>query len=347
VNTRPKTGVLLVNLGTPDGPDVPAVRRYLAEFLDDPRVIDINPVARWLLLRLFILPFRPAKSAEAYQKIWTERGSPLLFHGQDLAQRVRERMTSLEIELAMRYGNPSIRAGLTALKDRGCDGLVIFPLYPHYAASSTGSTIEKVYEEVKGLWNTPYLTMMPPFFDHAEFIGAFGEIGRSVIGDFSPDHILFSFHGLPERHMKKSDETGGRHCLTSASCCDAIVPANRNCYRAQCFATARALEVELNLPAGGYSVAFQSRLGRDPWIKPYTDEVLMELPKRGVKRLAVFCPAFVADCLETIEEIGIRARESFIESGGQDLRLVPSLNASPVWADAVAKMLRTHLPTVG
>lgn len=332
-----------MNLGTPDRPDVPAVRRYLAEFLADPRVIDINPVARWLLLNLVILRFRPAKSAEAYRVIWTERGSPLLFHGRDLLERVRERLGEVELELAMRYGNPSIQSGLARLKERGCDALVIFPLYPHYAASSTGSTIEKVYEEVKGLWNTPYLTMMPPFYDDAGFIAAFAEVGRGVMAELQPDHVLFSYHGLPERHMRKSDESGGQHCLSSPGCCDAIVPANRNCYRAQCFATTRALVSELQLEAGQYSVAFQSRLGRDPWIKPYTDELLMELPKKGVKRLAVFCPAFVADCLETIEEIGVRAKESFLEAGGEDLRLVPSLNASPRWADAVVDMLRPHL----
>lgn len=344
MNTRPKTGVLLVNLGTPDSPEVSAVRRYLAEFLSDPRVIDINPLARWLLLNLVILRFRPAKSAEAYRTIWTDRGSPLLFHGLDLLESVRARLGELEIELAMRYGNPSIRSGLAGLKAKGCDALVVFPLYPHYAASSTGSTIEKVYEEVKGLWNTPYLTMMPPFYDDAGFIGAFAEVGRAVMAELQPDHVLFSYHGLPERHMKKSDESGGRHCLVSPGCCDEIVPANRNCYRAQCFATTRALVAALGLEPGQYSVAFQSRLGRDPWIKPYTDEVLVELPKRGVKRLAVFCPAFVADCLETIEEIGIRAKESFLEAGGEELRLVPSLNASPRWADAVAEMLRPHLP---
>lgn len=335
--------MLLVNLGTPDSPEVPAVRRYLAEFLSDPRVIDINPVARWLLLNLIILRVRPAKSAEAYRTIWTERGSPLLFHGLDLAAAVRDRLGTFEVELAMRYGNPSIRSGLERLKEKSCDALVVFPLYPHYAASSTGSTIEKVYEEVKGLWNTPYLTMMPPFYDEAGFISAFAEVGRGVMTELQPDHVLFSYHGLPERHMKKSDESGGRHCLASPGCCDAIVPANRNCYRAQCFATTRALVAELALEPSQYSVAFQSRLGRDPWIKPYTDELLLELPKRGVKRLAVFCPAFVADCLETIEEIGIRAKESFLEAGGEDLRLVPSLNASPRWADAVADMLRPHL----
>jgi hypothetical protein len=209
-----KPGVLLVNLGTPDAPQAAEVRRYLREFLSDPRVLDISPIGRWLLLNLIILPTRPAKSAEAYRKIWGADGSPLLSHSRALCERVRAALPELEVELAMRYGKPSIRAGLTALRDRGCDRIVVFPLYPQYAASSTGSTVEAVYREAAGLWNTPYLSVVPPFYDDPGFITAFAEVGAPVLAEFEPDHVLYSFHGLPERHMHKSDVSGS-HCLRS------------------------------------------------------------------------------------------------------------------------------------
>lgn len=331
------TGLLLLNLGTPDAPRAPEVRRYLRQFLSDPRVIDINPVARWLLLNLIILPIRPAKSAEAYQKVWTDEGSPLLVYGQALRDAVAERLDSTPVVLAMRYGNPSIAHGLDQLRAQGCDELVVLPLFPQYASSSTGSAIEAVYREVAERWNTPFIRVVPPFYEDAGFIDAFAQIGRPILDELDPQHVLMSFHGLPERHMVKSDDSG-RHCLASDNCCDAIGPDNRNCYRAQCFSTARALAKQLELSDDDYSVSFQSRLGRTPWIKPYTDEVLVELAKKGVERLAVYCPAFVADCLETLEEIGMRADEDFRAAGGKRLVLVPSLNAHPAWADAVVQL---------
>ena len=336
-------GVLLVNLGTPDAPQAAEVRRYLREFLSDPRVLDISALGRWLLLNLIILPTRPAKSAAAYRKIWGADGSPLLSHSRALCEQVRAALPELQVELAMRYGNPSIRAGLTALRDRGCDRIVVFPLYPQYAASSTGSTVEAVYREAAGLWNTPYLSVVPPFFDEPGFIAAFAEVGAPVLAEFKPDHVLYSFHGLPERHMHKSD-VSGTHCLRSPDCCATIVAANRHCYRAQCYATAAALTARLGLAPGTSSVSFQSRLGRAVWIRPYTDIVLPELARRGVKRVAVFCPAFVADCLETLEEIGIRAEEDFKAAGGEALRLVPSLNAHPAWVRAAAELVREAAP---
>ncbi len=335
-----KTGILLVNLGTPDAPEAGPVRRYLREFLSDPRVLDINPVGRWLLLNLIILPTRPSKSAEAYAKIWTDEGSPLLVHGQALAEQVRKAMPDgPPIELAMRYGSPSIADGLRRLRDAGCDRLVVCPLYPQYASSSTGSSVEAVYKQAAELWNTPFITVVPPFYDDPGFIAALAAVGRPVLEQLQPDHVLLSYHGLPERHMLKSDPTG-QHCLQSKGCCDAIVPANAQCYRAQCYATSRALAAALELSPDAYSVSFQSRLGRTPWIKPYTDEVLVELAKAGTKRVAVFCPAFVADCLETLEEIGMRAKEDFVAAGGEDLRLVPGLNAHPRWVDAVVSLVR-------
>lgn len=336
-------GLLLVNLGTPDEPTPSAVRTYLREFLSDPRVLDIGAVGRAALLNLVILPRRPAKSAEAYRQIWdAERGSPLLFHSRDLVTGVQAALgAGWRVELAMRYGNPSIPAGLERL--RGVDHLVVFPLYPQYAASSTGSSLEAVYREAGPRWNVPSIASVPAFYDDPGFIAAFAAVGRPALAELRADHVLMSFHGLPERHMRKSDESPGQtHCLASPGCCDTIASANRNCYRAQCYATARALAAALELGADATSVSFQSRLGRTPWIQPYTDHVLPDLAKRGVKRLAVFCPAFVADCLETLEEIGIRAREQFRGAGGEELALVPSLNATPAWVDAVAALARRH-----
>jgi ferrochelatase len=336
-------GLLLVNLGTPDEPTAPAVRRYLREFLSDPRVLDIGAVGRAALLNLVILPRRPAQSAEAYRKIWdAERGSPLLFHGRDLAAAAQASLgAGWRVELAMRYGEPSIPDALERL--RGVDHLVVFPLYPQYAASSTGSSLEAVYRVAAPRWNVPAIASVPAFYDEPGFIAAFAAVGRPALAELRADHVLMSFHGLPERHMRKSDESPGQnHCLASPGCCDAIGDANRNCYRAQCYATARALAAALELGADGYDVSFQSRLGRTPWIQPYTDHVLPALASRGVKRLAVFCPAFVADCLETLEEIGIRAREQFRGAGGEELALVPSLNASSGWVETVAALARRH-----
>jgi ferrochelatase len=341
--TSPPVGVLLVNLGTPDAPQAPEVRRYLREFLSDPRVLDISPVGRWLLLNLIILPTRPARSAEAYRKVWGPDGSPLLVHSKALTGRVRAAAPEFVVELAMRYGNPSIAAGLAALRARGCERLVVFPLYPQYAASSTGSTVEAVYRTAAAEWNTPYITVVPPFYDDPGFIDAFAQVGAPVLAELAPDHVLYSFHGLPERHMHKSDVSGS-HCLRRDDCCAAIVAANRHCYRAQCYATARALTARLGLDPAATSVSFQSRLGRAVWIRPYTDIVLPELARRGVKRVAVFCPAFVADCLETLEEIGMRAEADFRAAGGEALRLVPSLNAHPAWVDAAVRLIRESAP---
>ncbi len=338
------TGLLLCNLGTPSDPSPASVRRYLRQFLADPRVLDINPVGRWGLLNLIILPLRPRRSAAAYKKIWTERGSPLLWNSEDLVLAVRERLgPSWAVELAMRYQQPSIASALEKLRNAGADRVVVFPLYPQYAASSTGSTVEEVFRVVAPAWVPPTLTFVGPFYDDPGFIDAFATQGEPILRSEKPDHVLMSFHGLPERHMRKTDATG-RHCLAAPDCCERIVPANRHCYRAQCFATARALAARLALPAGSWSVSFQSRLGRTPWIHPYTDRVILELAAQGKKRLVVFSPAFVADCLETLEEIGMRARHDFIATGGERLTLVPSLNASPTWADAVVRLVRRHVP---
>ncbi len=334
-------GFLLLNLGTPDSPSIPDVRRYLREFLSDPRVIDISPLGRWLLLNLIILPTRPKQSARAYRKIWTDRGSPLLVHGRDLAGKVREALGGeIQVELAMRYQNPSIAASLEAFRRRGVDQIVVFPLFPHYSSAAWGSAVEKLFEEAGRRWNLPTIQVVPPFYEHPAFIDAFAAVARPILDEMEPDLVVMSYHGLPERHCVKSDESRGGHCLRSGSCCDAIVPANRNCYRAQCFATSRALAERLGLDDKAWEVTFQSRLGRSPWIRPYTDIRLNELAESGVGRVAVFSPSFTADCLETLEEIGIRAKEDFVAHGGNELRLIPSLNSEDVWVRAILEITR-------
>jgi ferrochelatase len=335
------TGLLLINLGTPDEPTTPAVRRYLREFLSDPRVIDINPIGRALLLHGVILRTRPAKSAHAYRTVWDPvRGSPLLSHSKDLATAVAGKLgAAWHVELAMRYGSPSIASALERLRAAAVDRIVVLPLYPQYAASSTATSVARVMELATSRWDVMPLDIVPAFYADDGFLGSFEAVARPVLAAARPDHVLFSFHGLPERQIKKSDPSG-THCLASDSCCDRITPVNQGCYRAQCYSTARALAARLAIT--DYTVCFQSRLGRTPWITPHTDVLLDELPKKGVKRLAVMCPAFVADCLETLVEIGIRAKDQFKPAGGVELSLVPSLNATPPWVDAVCAMAERH-----
>ncbi len=339
-----KTGVLLLNLGTPDEPKAPAVRRYLRQFLSDPRVLDIPAAARWLLLNAVILPFRPKRSAEAYAAIWEERGSPLMFHTQDLAEALaRELGHGFQVRFAMRYQNPSLASALAAFRDEGVERIVVAPLYPQYASSSTGSSLEALYKTCATYWNTPALTVIPPFYNHPAYLESVAAIARESMGDPAQyDFTLMSFHGLPERHVKKSDVSGS-HCLASADCCETIESANRYCYRAQCVATAKALAELLHIPGDRSQVCFQSRLGRTPWIRPYTDEVIEDLPRQGVKKLAILVPSFTADCLETLEEIAIRGKESFLRAGGESLHMVPALNAHPVWVKNLATILNERL----
>jgi protoporphyrin/coproporphyrin ferrochelatase len=338
-------GLLLLNLGTPDAPETGPVRRYLAEFLDDPRVIDIASWKRWLLLNLIILRTRPKESASAYTEVWDpKRGSPLKYHSEDLRDAVQASLgEEALVLLAMRYQSPSIASALATFQAEGVDQIVVFPLFPQYASSSTGSALEKVYLEAGKLNNVPNLSVVPPFYDHPAFIRASAAVARPVLDREQPERVLLSFHGLPERHVQASDYSGS-HCLAKESCCDAITQANRSCYRAQCYATARALAAELQLEEGTWEVAFQSRLGRDPWIKPYTDARIEALGQEGVKSLVVLEPAFTADCLETLEEIGIRGAKDFKTAGGQSLTLVPSLNATPEWVSAVEELTREALP---
>jgi ferrochelatase len=336
-----RTGLLLINLGTPDAPTPRAVRRYLREFLGDPRVLDIHPVGRALLLHLIILPLRPAKSAHAYASIWdAKRGSPLLYHSRDLAAAVAEQLgPDWHVELAMRYGGPSLGDALDAFARSEVERIVVLPLFPQYASSSTGTAQARVMELAGQRWNVPALDFVPAFYNDPGFITAFEHVARPVLAAFQPDHVLFSFHGLPVRQIVKTDR-GGTICFKRETCCDALT--NPHCYRAQSFATARALAARLDLAADRYTICFQSRLGRTPWIEPYTDHVIDRLGRGGTKRVAVMCPAFVADCLETVEEIGIRARAQFRLAGGEELILVPSLNATRPWVDAVCAIATRH-----
>lgn len=337
-----RTGLLLINLGTPDSPDTGDVRRYLDEFLSDPRVLDIADWKRRALLDLIILRFRPKESGEAYRTIWTDRGSPLMNHTVDLTKKIADRLDpSIEVDFAMRYGSPSIASVMAKMRDAGVDRLVVLPLYPQYSSAATGTVLERVYREASRLWCTPYLTIIPPFYDHPRYIECTADLTRPFLERSDPELVFLSFHGLPERHVRKSDDTGA-HCLATADCCDVIGPANRNCYRAQCVANARLLGDALGIPEEKRVLCFQSRLGRDPWIRPYTDVLLEEHAKRGVKRAMILSPAFVADCLETLEELGIRAVETWREHGGETLDVVPCLNASDAWADALIEILAEH-----
>jgi ferrochelatase len=334
------TGILLLNLGTPRSPRPGDVRRYLREFLRDPRVLDMPAPLRYLLLETVILPFRPRRTARAYQKIWMPEGSPLLVHGRALARALAAELgDGYAVELAMRYGKPGIREALERLAARSPARLLALPLFPQYSSAATGSAREKLAREHARLPGLPALETLGPFYNRVEFVAAWTELAEGWLASFRPDFVLFSYHGLPERQVQATDPTG-RHCLADAACCDAIGPANRDCYRAQCLATTRALATALQLAEGSFATSFQSRLGRTPWIKPYTDLLLPELAARGHRRLAILCPAFVADCLETLEEIGIRAREQWRGLGGEELLLVPSLNAEPAWVRTLAGWLR-------
>ncbi len=333
-------GILLINLGTPDSPSTRNVRRYLREFLSDPRVIDIPALPRWLLVNLLIAPFRAPRSAQSYRKIWRRDGSPLLHHTRELARAVAKDLgEDYHVEVGMRYGKPGLAAALETIRSRGVQEIRVFPLYPQYAASSTGSSEAEVFRLKKKIKGLPPIQFLPPFFDHSGFLQSFAELGGAPLKKFQPDHILFSFHGLPVRQILKGD-VGGRHCLQSPDCCEKIIPANGLCYRAHCFQTARGIAALLSLKKSDYTICFQSRLGRTPWIQPFTDVLLHDLAKAGKKRIAVFCPSFVADCLETLEEIGIRERRRFIEAGGEDLLLIPSLNVEPSWVKTVSSMIR-------
>ncbi len=333
-----KTGVLIVNLGTPDAPTRGAVYRYLKEFLLDPRVIDIHPIARNLLVRGIIAPFRSGKSAEAYRALWTENGSPLKYYGERLVAQLRDLLgEDYVVALAMRYQNPSIASAVQQLMAEKVGKIVVFPLFPQYASATTGSVHEEVMRLLSGQQLIPQVHLINGYCRWAPMVRLFADNARRY--DLTQyDHILFSYHGLPQRQLRKGDAFN--HCLQNPDCCQTLSPTNQFCYSAQCHATTKAIAAELGLQQEQYTVCFQSRLGRDPWTQPYTVRVLEDLAKnKGAKRVLVFCPAFTADCLETTIEIGAEYREDFIKWGGERLDLVESLNDKAEWAVAVAGLV--------
>ncbi len=330
--------ILLVNLGSPDSPAVPDVRRYLNEFLMDGRVIDTP----WLLRRLIvglILVKRPHESGEAYEKIWTKDGSPLVVTSRNVQKKLQARLT-IPVELAMRYQNPTIESAVKKLAAHGATEVLLIPLFPHYAMSSYESAVVRVQEVAAKIAPQIKLTVQPPFYDAPDFIAALVASAKPFLKDY--DHLLFSYHGIPERHLRKSDTTGC-HCLAKEDCCNIPSAAHATCYRAQCFATTAAFVKLAGIPPEKYSVSFQSRLGKDPWLKPYTDYELPRLANEGKKRMLVICPAFVSDCLETIEEIGMRGCEQFMAGNGQTYTRIPCLNEQPEWIEALEKMARNFL----
>ena len=333
-------GVLLLQLGTPDSTSTSDVRRYLREFLSDPRVIDIPAPARWLLLNTVILPFRPKKSAEAYEKVWTEAGSPLLIHTADLRDRLAEELgPGYRVVFGMRYQRPPIRDALAELSEAGCERIVIFPLFPQYASASTGSALEAALEKIGRATNVFSVSTVGAFYDDGGYLRSVAAVARPALDQFAPDHVLFSYHGLPESQIRRSESEPG-WCLGDPSCCASITATNRFCYRAHAYATTRGAAAELGLSEETYSTSFQSRLKGQKWIEPYTDFELPRLFQSGVRRLAVLTPSFVADCLETIEEIGIRGRKQWEGLGGEDFLLVPCVNTDPTWVAAAADLTR-------
>ena len=334
-------GVLLVNLGSPDSPSVADVRKYLREFLMDPRVLDAPWPIRAGVVYGCILPFRPRKSSAAYHSVWLPEGSPLVVTSRRLQFELQRRVTT-PVALAMRYQQPSIREAITGLVRQGVDDLLLIPLFPHYAMSSYETAVVAVRKEWSRQAPEANLAVKTPYYAEPEYIEALVASASAQL-EAGYDHLLFSFHGLPERHLRKSDPTGS-HCLQTRNCCETASPAHATCYRAQCFQTVKAFAQRAKLAEGSYSIAFQSRLGRDPWLTPQTDLEIERLARAGVKKLLVICPAFVSDCLETLEEIGIRGRDSFQTHGGRELDLIPCLNLHPAWLETLEHWITDFAP---
>mgnify|MGYP001818792127 FL=1 len=341
-----KRAVLLTNLGSPDRPDVPSVRRYLNQFLMDPYVIQLPWVLRRLIVGLFVLPFRPRQSAHAYQSIWWQEGSPLIVLSQRLLEAVRKK-TGVPVAMAMRYGSPAIEDQL--LKLAGIEGvgeILLVPLYPHFADSTVQTTVEEARGVIRRHGLDVTLNVLAPFYQDPAYIDALVASTAPWIGPGSDfDHVLFSYHGLPESHLVKADPTGN-HCLQSADCCQAPSPAHATCYRHQVLRTTECFVAKAGLKPAQYSVAFQSRLGRARWLEPSTVQTLEELAGKGVKNLLVMCPAFVTDCLETLEEIELQGAEEFQRAGGESLTLIPCLNDHEQWVSVLSRWCEEY-PAVG
>ncbi len=333
-----KESILLINLGTPDAPTPSKVGKYLSEFLNDRRVIDIHPIARFILVNLIIVPTRRFRSSKLYQKIWTKNGSPLLLNSLALREKLQQQLGEQYIvELAMRYQQPSIKNVLNRLREQQTSKIHVLPLYPQYASSSTGSTIEEVLTQIKKWEVIPSLNIVSKFHGHSKFVDALlVEAKKHNINEY--DHVLFSYHGLPERQIKKASVHYGDNSCKLGSCCETMTKNNQYCYRANCFETTRQIVSALNIPKEKHTTTFQSRLSNG-WLKPFSDKVIEDLAKNGAKNVLVFSPAFVADCLETIYEIGTEYEEIFQEHGGEKITLVNSLNDSDVWVEAVKEIV--------
>lgn len=333
-----RTGVLLVNLGTPDSTKVPDVRKYLREFLMDARVIDIPYPQRFALVNGIIAPFRAPKSAKEYEKLWVERGSPLKFYGYDVRDMLQQELGDrFVVELAMRYQSPSIESALQQLQSCQVSEIIVIPLFPQYASATTGSVIEKVMEIVRTWQTIPSMQFVNKFVDDELYLQTIVERAQKYMKEESWDHYLFSYHGIPERQIYKG--SCGDYCKINDHCCGSYTPQNQLCYRAQCFYNSRLLAEKLGLKEGQYSTCFQSRLGKDPWIQPYADDVIPALAQKGIKKVLAFSPAFVSDCLETTVEVGHQFGEDFKEAGGEKWQLVDSLNVHPTWVRCLKEMV--------
>ncbi|MCC6138035.1 MAG: ferrochelatase [Bdellovibrionaceae bacterium] len=336
------TGVLIGNLGTPKSYTVSDVRAYLSQFLMDKYVIDKSALFRWLLVKLIIVPFRAKKSAKLYESVWTEKGSPLLVNSESVVQKLQVVLgDTFKVSLGMRYGSPNIENALLELKD--CESIVLFPQYPQFADSSYTTWMDEVLRCADKLKVRKKLKIIPPFYANSLYLDALEKNLRSQLEGKDIDHLLFSFHGLPVRHLTKLDMTG-KHCMKKPNCCDSIVQANTRCYRAQSFYVASNISSRLKME-GRASVSFQSRLGREPWIQPFTDQELEKMPSRGIKKMAVAMPAFTADCLETLEEIHVLGAETFKKAGGEEFYPLYCLNDDDHWIEALAQMVKNVTPT--
>lgn len=327
-------GVLLVNLGSPDSTDPKDVKKYLGEFLMDPRVIDVPLWARILLVKGIILNTRPKKSAEAYKKIWWKEGSPLIVLSERLQKKVASRI-SVPIGLAMRYGSMTIKNGLQELHDKGVDEVMIIPLYPQFAMATTETILVLAKKLRDSYFPNMKLIDIPAFYNKSEYIEVLSKSISEKLEKLDYEHLLFSYHGVPERHIRKSDITKS-HCKIDGSCCNTNSPAHEFCYRHQCYNTTQQIAEKLNLEKGTYSTSFQSRLGFDPWLQPYTDRTIERMGKGNIKKMAIVTPAFVSDCLETLEEIAMEGEEIFHEVGGKEFTTIPCLNDRDDWADVLA-----------
>ncbi|MDB5197598.1 MAG: ferrochelatase [Flaviaesturariibacter sp.] len=336
-----KQAVLLMNLGSPDSTSTKDLKIYLDEFLMDERVIDKPWLLRALLVKGIIVPFRAPKSAEAYKSIWTEDGSPLIAISRQL-EAALDKEVEPQVAIAMRYGNPSPKMAYDQLLQSNPDlkEIVVVPLYPHYAMSSYETAVEYAKEQHKTGGYRFKLSFIKPFYDDADYIEALAESIRPYL-EADYDQILFSYHGIPERHVTKCDPTG-KHCLKVNNCCEVSSEAHAYCYRHQCWTTTNLVAEKLGIPKEKRGFSFQSRLGRDPWLKPYTAVRLKELPAEGVKKILVVCPAFVSDCLETLEEMGEEGKEFFLHAGGESFQLIPCLNVHPMWVATLAKWVKEY-----